>query len=367
MNERTMPGERVPDAVRPTVERDAPPPSPSRRRFFLRVLGLSALTAGLGFPSKARAERHRRGSKLTRGDAAILRFVAAAEILETDLWQQYKELAEGNPAYNAALNSIDEDMTQYVHDNTDDEDSHQKFLNAFLASMGESPVDLDAFRTLPSSPATGAAQIGRLTNLTKLTVDTSWYTRYRGTGNPDFGDTFPQAVTIVGRPAIPLHDGYTQNQIQAIANTAAFHFATIEQGGSSLYASMVPKGTAFDVLRILAGIGGVEVDHFSLWHDTVGNVQPLDTGDGLVFPDLNANPDTQTNLILPEPCKFIREDLPLCSVIRPTLTEDAGAVAAVAGLTASGLFDGQSNAFFKLLNSLATQADRARRTDGDED
>ena len=45
--------------------------------------------------------------------AAILRFLAAAEILETDMWQQYNELAgiqdsevpggSGNPAYTEAV------------------------------------------------------------------------------------------------------------------------------------------------------------------------------------------------------------------------------------------------------------------------
>ena len=121
---------------------------------------------------------------LKKGDAAILRFLAAAEIIETDLWQQYNELGgiqdsevpggSGNPVYTAALEVLDEDMDQYIHDNTDDEITHFTFLNAYLASKGADPVNLDQFRTLPSSQATGAQQIGRLTNLMQLTVDTSW-------------------------------------------------------------------------------------------------------------------------------------------------------------------------------------------------
>ncbi|GAC1391800.1 MAG: hypothetical protein NVSMB38_13310 [Ktedonobacteraceae bacterium] len=102
-------------------------------------------------------------------------------------------------------------MAQYIHDNTEDEMSHAAFINAYLVSKGAAPVNLDKFRTLPSSKATGAQQIGRLTNLMQLTVDTSYWTRYRSrTKNPDFGDTFPQAIPglLKGQfPAIPRNDG----------------------------------------------------------------------------------------------------------------------------------------------------------------
>jgi hypothetical protein len=59
------------------------------------------------------------------------------------------------------------------------------------------------------------------------------------------------------------------------------------------------------------------------------------------------------------PCKFISASLPLCAVIRPTSTEKGGAVAAATGLTNSGLFNGQSVAFFKALLGLAHEADEA--------
>ena len=298
-------------------------------------------------------------SGISAGDAAILRFLAAAELLETDLWQQYAELATGNPDYMAALNVLDEDMTAYVSQNTNDEFSHADFINAFLRSVNRQPVNLDAFRTLPSSPATGAAHIGRLTNLRHLNVDTSWYTRYRSSGNPDFGDTFPQIVNIMDRPAIPLHDGYTANQIQAIANTAAFHFASIEQGGSSLYDAMSLKASDQLVLRIVTSIGGTEVAHFEIWNDKAGDAPQVDSGDGLVFPDLSANTDFPNNLVMPKPCTFISTRLPLCSVIRPTSLPLAGARAAVRALTASGLFTGQSQRFFAVLRDLAEDADRA--------
>ena len=228
---------------------------------------------------------------LTRKDADILRFLAAAELIETDLWQQYNELAgiqdsevpggTGNPAYHDAVAVLDEDMDQYIHDNTDDEISHHTFLNAYLKAHGAETVNLDEFRTLPSSKATGAQQIGRLTNLMQLTVNTSFWTRYRSDSqNPDFGDTLPQAVPGLAEgqhPAIPRGDGdlTPKKHLQAIANTAGFHFAWIEQGGTSLYAALAQRVTNEEVLRILLSIGRTEITHFQTWQDKAGNAPPL--------------------------------------------------------------------------------------------
>ena len=319
-------------------------------------------------------------SHLKKGDAAILRFLAAAEIIEADLWQQYNELAgiqdsevpggTGSPAYTAAVEVLDEDMDQYIHDNTDDEITHAAFLNAFLVSKGEDPVNLDQFRTLPSSQATGAQQIGRLTNLMQLTVDTSWWTRYRSDNkNPDLGDTFPQAVPGLSAgqfPAIPRNDGdlAPANHLQAIANTAGFHFCFIEQGGTSLYPSLAQRVDDVEVLRVLLSIGPTEAMHFQTWHDKAGNAPPLtDPTNGLVFPDLNSPPfggeEFQTNLIMPEPTVFLNRTFPIVSIIRPTETEGA-AMGAVKALTADGLFIGQPPEFFTLLNQLAEEADAAK-------
>lgn len=339
------------------------------RRTFVRGLGIAAtlLTPSVAGLASVEARDDQGGfgkfGRFTPGDIAILRFLAAAELIETDLWAQYTELAEGNPAFGNALAQIDGDMAQYISDNTDDELSHATFLNGLLVSLGEPPVDLDLFRNLPGSLAQGSLRRPRLTNLTNLTVDTSWYLRYRSTANPDFGDVFRQFINIVGKTAIPLRDDYTQDEIQAIANTAAFHFASIEQGGSSLYASFVPKATHLDVLQVLAGIGGSEVNHFAIWHDKAGDVPAVTVGN-LVFPDLSVfdgDPTRQKNLIMPEPCHFLRPNLPLCSVIRPASTAKAGAVAAIAGFTQSGLFAGQTQAFFRKINALAQAADAARR------
>jgi Ferritin-like domain len=355
------------------------------RRSFLKGVGVAAgaaVPAGALFASEATA----RSGALTKGDVAILRFLAAAELIESDLWEQYNELGGvngGNPAYMAALSNLDSDMPQYIADNTDDEISHAAFLNAYLRSKGARPVNLNEFRTLPSSEATGAKQKGRLTNLQSLNVDTSWYVRYRSTKNPDLGATFPQAVKIHREPAIPLNDtdtppglpapvppvGAQETRMQAIANTAGFHFAFIEQGGSSLYSVMALKATSLEALRIIVSIGGVETNHFSLWHDKAGNAvaQPLagvtDPQTGVTFPDLNAKGGelNQTNLILPEPCDFLHKNLPACSIVRPTLDHDGGAVAAIEGFTADRLFDGQSSNFFHTVRQLAREADAAQR------
>jgi hypothetical protein len=358
-----------------------------RRRAFLGSLGVAGviLPSGALRATDVLADDDR---GIRRSDAAILRFLAAAEIIESDLWQQYNELGGangGNPSYIAALENIDGDMPQYISDNTDDEMSHAAFLNAYLVSKGAQPVNLDKFRTLPSSKATGAKQIGRLTNLMRLDVDTSWYTRYRNTENPDLGVVFPQAITITNQPAIPLNNTDTPagtaqpvppvthaaRRMQAIANTAAFHFAFIEVGGSSLYTTMALKCSSLEVLRIVVSIGGTEVDHFSVWHDKAGNAvsQPLagvkDPVTGLRFPDFNATPldgeGLRTNLIMPEPCDFISESLPECSVIRPSTVEHGGAVAAVKALTNDQLFVGQSAEFFATIMALAVAADAAHR------
>ena len=357
-------------------------PGGTSRRSFLLTVGAGAVGSGLlaeAVPAFAGEE----SPGLTRGDAAILRFLAAAEILETDAWQQYNELGgvrdsevpggSGSAAYTAALEKLDSDMPKYIHDNTEDEFTHFTFINAYLASKGKETVNLDRFRTLPSSKATGAQQIGRLTNLMQLTVDTSWWTRYRSrTKNPDFGDTFPQAVPGLSKgqfPGIPRKDGdlTPPDHLQAIANTAGFHFAFIEQGGSSLYPSLAQRVTHPEVLRILLSIGPTETMHFQTWQDKAGNAPPLtDPTNGLVFPDLNSPPfggeDFQTNLIMPEPTIFLSRKFPVCSIIRPTQTNGA-AMGAVNALTANGLFRGQSREFFDVLHNLAEAADAARHGD----
>ncbi len=375
-----------------------------KRRSFLKGLGMAsaALSAGTLLASKGAAQTSSNTSRLSTGDVALLQFALWAELVESDLWTQYAELGGvgpsggeaqaneefqafigGNPAYNLALQNLDGDMPQYITDNTDDELSHAAFLTVFLKSRGEVPLDLTPFKNLPSSQATGARQIKRITNLMNLNVDLSWYTRYRSGKNPDLGAASQGPFVIKNQPAIPLNDtdtppltnptvpitGRDAERIQAIANTAGFHFAFIEQGGAGLYPTLAFKATDPTVLRILVSIGGVEIDHFGLWHDKGGNAvsQPLagvvDPVTGLTFPDLNnpATELTQTNKILPEPCSFISKSLPRCSVIRPTSTQNGGAVATVKAFTEDGLFIGQPAAFFQLAMQLAVAADSARR------
>jgi len=368
----------------------------NRRSFLANGLAAAgAATAGAGLLANSTSaladDDFDRSGHLTRGDAAMLRFAAAAEIIETDFWVQYNELAgvqdseepdgTGNPAYHDAVSQLDSDMDQYIHDNTDDEFTHQNFLNAYLASKGAATISLEQFRTLQGSTAKGSSGKLRITNLMKLTLDTSWWTRYRSDShNPDLDPnfTFPQAIPTLAtgqHTAIPRTDADTSdpNFLQAIANTAGFHFATIEQGGSSLYPAMAQRATSVEVLRILISIGPTETMHFQTWQDKAGNAPQLSatdpmTGVPVTFPDLNSPPfppgfgleDFKTNLIMPEPCPFLSRKLPPCSIIRPT--ETAGiARGVVKFLTDMGLFIGQSSDFFKVLHDLAQDADAARR------
>jgi hypothetical protein len=358
----------------------------SRRLFLRNSLAVGAGTLGVGVLGGSRIAEASRGG-LTPGDAALLRFPAALEILEADFWIQYNELGgiqdpevpggTGNPDYTEALEVIEDEMGDYIHDNTDDEITHHQFLNAYLVSKGAAAANLNAFRTLMGSTATGVnpARIGkRLTNLTQLTIDTSWWTRYRDDKhNPDLDPNFvfPQAVPTLAvnqHTAIPRTDADTSdpNFLQAIANTAAFHFPTIEQGGNSLYPSLAQRATNVEVLRILMSIGPTETMHFQTWSDVAGNAPPLTaidpvTGVKVTFPDLEVeNELLDKALIMPEPCPFLSRNLPPCSVIRPTNTEGA-AMGALTFLTNMGLFIGQSNAFFAYMTQLAQDADAAER------
>jgi len=357
----------------------------SRRSFLSKTIALGAGTVGAGLLGNIRAAET--GSSLSPGDAALLRFPAALEVLEADFWIQYNELGgspdsevpggHGNPAYTEALEVIEDEMRDYIHDNTDDEITHHQFLNAYLVSRGAVPAVLNRFRTLMGSTATGVnrGKIGRrLTNLTQLKIDTSWWTRYRDDShNPDLDPNFvfPQAVPTLAineHTAIPRTDADTSdpNFLQAIANTAAFHFPTIEQGGSSLYPSLAQRATDVEVLRILMSIGPTETMHFQTWSDVAGNAPPLTavdpvTGVSVTFPDLEVEDELfDKALIMPEPCPFLNRSLPIVSIIRPTNTQGA-AMGALRFLTDMGLFTGQSQAFFTYMTQLAQQADAATR------
>lgn len=395
----------------------------SNRRSFLKggVVAAGAATIGtglLGSPARAFAqERDHSNGKLNKGDAAILRFLQALETIEADLWRQYAELGgagaktpgtTGNspidlsfptalaPLYIAGLEQLDGDMPQYIDDNTDDEFSHESFLRNYLESKGEPVADLSRFFNLSPSQVTGVPNVGRLTNLTQLTVDTSWWTRYRSDSmNPDLGDTFPQAIptlavgqhTAIPRTnadlsADPNQPGGVSIHTQAIANTAGFHFAFIEQGGSSLYPSLAQRVSNVEVLRVLLSIGPTETSHFQTWHDKAGNaIQLTDTDTGfpgstgatVTFPNLNDPAHTpaqadelQTNLIMPEPTFFLNKKLGMVSIIRPTETQNA-ATGALQGLIDDGLFightskSGKSDGFLELLRQLAEAADDAQR------
>src|SRR5579862_4842154 len=386
-----------------------------QRRSFLKGsvfgAGSAILSAALLPQGLAAADFHDGdGVPVTKGDIAILRFLSAVEQVEADLWVQYAELGGATnqglspidleldgrailtglaPDYITALEVLDGDMPQYIADNTDDEISHHRFLNNFLASVGGVPVDLSRFATLPPSKVTGVPQNGRLTNLQQLTVETTWWTRYRSaTANPDFGGSFENAVPDLARgqhSAIPRSDGdlglnadgTPTNHLQAIANTAGFHFAFIEQGGTSLYPALAQKVSNLEVLRILLSIGPSETMHFQTWQDKAGNALPLTDFDkinksSVTFTALSAaqgetdpeslNGDTlQANLIMPEPTQFLDSQFGPVAIIRPTSTEEAGAVASFQSFVSDGLFIGQPKEFFQLFLGLAAEADAATR------
>jgi len=378
--------------ISPEVAKFSPPQRKVPRRTFLCRMGLGAVALAPGAAlfnsaSRAFAQEDASVTGITAGDAALLRFPAALEILEADFWIQYNELGgvqdsevpggSGNEAYTEALEVLDEDMAVYIHDNTDDEITHHQFLNAYLVSKGAAPANLNPFRTLMGSTATGVNpnKIGkRLTNLTQLTLDTSWWTRYRDDRhNPDLDPDhiFPQAVPSLHtgqHTAIPRTDSDLKdpNFVQAMANTAAFHFPTIEQGGNSLYPSLAQRARSGEVLRILISIGPTETMHFQTWSDKAGNAPPLTaidpvTGVSVTFPDLEVDNELfNKSLIMPEPCPFLSRDLPRCSIIRPT-KRGGVAMGTLKFLTDMGLFIGQSPAFFSYMTQLAQEADAARR------
>ena len=380
------------------------------RRSFLKngMVAAGAATMGaalLPVTPAAFGREEEDHSPITKGDIAILTFLSALEQVEADLWIQYAELGGATnqglspidlpfatglaPAYITGLLQLDGDMPQYISDNTDDEISHHRFLNNYLESKGAKTIDLStSFAYLPPSQVTGVPKKGRLTNLKQLTVDTTWWTRYRSARkNPDLGGTFENAVPDLAKgqhPAIPLNDedleldhGKISNHLQAIANTAGFHFAFIEQGGSSLYPALALKVSNLEVLRVLLSIGGSEIMHFQTWQDKAGNAHNITDGN-LSFPDLNSGVDPnngatgkdvadlfQTNLIMPEPTEFLNGKLEPVAIIRPTSTQQGGAVASVVSFVDDGLFldpaTNNNTGIVKVLMGLAEEADEARR------
>src|SRR5271168_5453088 len=138
--------------------RNGNPNAKNRRSFLQASLATAGAIAGaavLGAPNlfaqtspstSAQSSIFASLERLTTGDVAILRFLAAAELIESDLWTQYAELggignnppievASPNPPlnnYQIALSNLDSDGPQYITSNTLDEVSHAAFLNAYL-------------------------------------------------------------------------------------------------------------------------------------------------------------------------------------------------------------------------------------------
>src|SRR5258708_3790054 len=250
MKNKNLPRTKSSQTQSSSSETHSNTPRVFRRRSFLKGLGITGatfLSANALLMTKGKAHSTQNGGTLTKGDVAILRLLAAAEIIEADLWQQYNELggvgATGSMSqpYITDLQVLDGDMPQYIADNTDDEKSHVAFLNAYLASKGEQMVNFDAFRTIPPSKVPGVPQTAQLPNLHEPSVDTSWWVRYRSTTNPDLGAVFTQqavqGLNVGQHPAIPVTnaDLSSGNHLLAIAFTAGFHFWFFWQAATTLY------------------------------------------------------------------------------------------------------------------------------------
>lgn len=314
---------------------------------------------------------------LTKRDVAILRFFAAVELIESDLWQQYDELGgvtEGsqNP-YQLALQFLDGDGSRYVTSNTLDEISHSTYLNAYLESEGADPVDFDRFRILRGSWSRIAQKIGRLSNLKHLDIDTTWYVRYRQVADSSFNSSSLKAIRIVNRQAIPRSDADFDgpSHVQAIANTAAFHFGYIEYLVSSLYATFSHKLKRAKVLKVALGIGGNEIAHFLEWVDFAGNAvqwppfqfdtlpSPMDGYDPQVGTRTKVTaPLDHRSLNFPVPTDVTSQFLNDCASLLP-LEPRFGAVNTIYNFSQNGLFVGQSPEFLRTLLQMAEDADSA--------
>jgi hypothetical protein len=343
--------------------------NPLDRRSFLKRSSLLSLAllpaAGLLSTTKSARAALSDDTSLSDGDTAVLQFLRAAEAVEEDLWGQYAELATNNPGFRASLQKIDPLLPDYIVGDHQDELSHANLITAFLQDAGVTPIDFSSFYTLPAVPVKGVDQSKKhLTNLTNLTIDTSWYLRYRSSGNPDFGDSFPQIASLINLPAVPTKDNLGGSDLDIIAQTAAFHFGAIEQGGSSLYLSLLTKVTNMDVLSILGSIGPTEFYHFALFQSSLAGISGL-KNKNVSFPLLKSltasNAANVQKTFTPFPCKFLDPSLPLCSVLRPSSTAAAGAVTAATGLANSGLFTGQPQSFLTAVTMLAQAADAAVR------
>ncbi len=315
---------------------------------------------------------------LTKRDVAILRFFAAIELIESDLWQQYDELGgvtvgPQNP-YQLALQFLDGDGSTYITSNTLDEISHSTYLNAYLESEGADPVDFDRFRTLRGSWSAMAQKIGHLTNLKHLDIDTTWYARYRQVEDSGVQCSSLKTIRMVNRQAIPRSDADFEgpSHVQAIANTAAFHFGYIEYLVSSLYATFSHKLKRAKILKVAPGIGGSEIAHFLEWVDFAGNAvqwapfqsdnlpSPMDGYDPQLTTNANvAAPFERAGLNFPIPPDVTSEFLTDCAALLPLETRFGGAVNTINNFSQNGLFVGQSPEFLGTLSQMAEEADSA--------
>jgi hypothetical protein len=318
-------------------------------------------------------------TRLSKRDLAILRFLTVVEQIERDIWQQYSELGGATDrmqnGYQLALQVLDLNTSRQISNDYIDELSHARFLNEVLKSEGAEPVDLERFRTLRGSAAPGALNIGRLTNLMHLKVDTSWLARYRRAHDSESGLPESQTMPVLSSQSIPRSeaDFCEPEHAQKIANVAVFHFGHLTCRVLSLYANLCKMERRAKVLRILLGIGGQEVAHFLGWIDIAYKITP-----GPLFRfDIPQTPierhgpvldecDTAPRQLISQARKIVsgcsgslRADHPVTSLFPSVDDELRGAVAAIHCLTQDGIFVGQSDEFMRMLIALANEADDA--------
>ncbi len=349
------------------------------------MIAMSVATAGTMLSRVSRTEYGQTldysAGDLTKGDIAILRFLAAMELIESDLWQQYEELggatSSSDNRYRLALEDLDAQISQHITRNTQCEISHAAYLNAFLKSEGVEPVDLDRFRVLRGSTANSVHDVGRLTNLFHLDMDTKWYLRYRSLEDPDSGPFLSPTFRIANRQAIPRTETDYERpaQIQAMANTAVFHFGYIEDACARLYSSLSQNLKRARVLKVALSIGGDEIAQFLTWADFArvatqgppfcfGKSRPS-TENGMPYWTSNIHHRqsfSHDELNFPASGDFMSKILRQCPAVLPRDDQFDGAAATINSFTQNGLFVAQSPDFLRKLAQMAQDADAAARS-----
>jgi hypothetical protein len=308
--------------------------------------------------------------ELTKNDIAILRFLSALELIESDVWQQYEELGGvklgSQDPYRLALQSLDDNLSHFITSCALDEISHTTYLTLYLESEGVDPVNLDRYRTLRGSRAAGALNFGQLTNLQHLNLDLGVWAA-PSSGESRWKDRYltPDADRIIGLQSIPSTDADLEepSEVRVIAKTALLHFGYLENLVSKLYVSLSQRIRRVKILEVTFGIGGNEIAHYHASLDLARNVIQ-----GSQFLMDDSERSTAGRPVASSPY-FLERERPTRSlhgaagpdesVRRPAGSDLSLAAETIARLAEGGLFIGQSPTFTHTLFQMAHEADRA--------